>query len=119
MSDGPGKNSALDALKKIKEAEVEAKKIVLEAREKTSVKIIDDAHKDAEQIKERILDEARREAQEKKSSIIQKAQDEVKRIAEDAQSEIDRLHKTSVSARSKAVAKVASRIRSAIEEGQL
>jgi len=117
MSDGPEKSLALEALQKIKEAEAEAEKIVLEAREKTSVKIIDDAHKDAEQIKEHILDETRGEAREKKSSIIQKAQDEVKRIAEETQSEIDRLQKGSTDARSKAVAKVASYIRSAIKEG--
>jgi V/A-type H+-transporting ATPase subunit G/H len=105
MSNGPGKHSALEALQKIKEAEAEAKKIILEAREKTSVKIIDDADKDADQIRERILDEARREAREKKNSIIQEAQDEVKRIAEETQSEIDRLHKRSASAKSKAVAR--------------
>ncbi len=119
MSDGPERKPAIDALQKIKESEAEARKIIQEAREKTSVKIIQDAHKDAEQIKERMIGEARQKAQEKKRSIIQEAEHEVKKIAEEIQAEIDRLRERSVDARADAIVRVAASIRDAIEEGQL
>ena len=119
MSDEQKKNLALDALQKIKEAEAEARKIVRDAREKMSVKIIQDAHKDAEQIKERMLAEARKKAQEKKKSIIQDAQNEVKDIEKEAKAEIDRLQRISADTRAQAIAKVAASIRSAIEGGHL
>lgn len=119
MSDEQKKNLALDALQKIKEAEAEARKIVRDAREKTSVKIIQDAHKDAEQIKERVLAEARKKAQEKKRSIIQDAQNKVKDIEKEAMQEIDRLQRISADTRTQAIAKVAAGIRSAIEGGHL
>lgn len=119
MSDGPKKNLALEALQKIKEAEIEAKKIVQDAHEKTSVKIIQDAYEDADQIKERVLDEARKQAQEKKRSIIQEAENEAKRIIEESQAEIDRLRKKSTDARTEVIARVAANIRDTIEGGHL
>lgn len=119
MSDEQKKNLALDALQKIKEAEAEARKIVQDAREKTSVKIIQDAYKDAEQIKERMLMEARKDAQEKRESIIQDAQNEVKDIEKEIKTEIDRLQRISANTRTQAITKVAASIRSAIEGGDL
>ncbi len=119
MTDGQKKSLALDALQKIKEAETEARKIVQEAREKTSVKIIQDAYKDADQIKERVLSEARKQAQDKKRSIIQEAENEVKRIIDESKAEIDRLRERSVDTRTEAITKVAANIRKAIEEGHL
>jgi vacuolar-type H+-ATPase subunit H len=119
MSDEQKKNLALDALQKIKEAEAEARQIVQDAREKTSEKIIQDAYKDAEQIKERVLVEARKKAQEKKKSIIRDAHNEVKSIEEKTREEIDRLLKISSKSRTQAIAKVAASIRNAIEEGHL
>lgn len=119
MSDEQKKNLALEALQKIKEAEIEAKKIVQDAREKTSAKIIQDAYKDADQIKERVLEEARKQAQEKKRSIIQEAEKEAKRTKEDSQAEIDRLRDRSTDARNEAIVRVAANIRKAIEGGHL
>jgi len=119
MSDEPKKNLALDALQKIKEAETEAKKIVQDAREKTSVKIIQDAYKDADQIKERLLDEARNQAQEKKRSIIQEAENEVRRILEETRVEIDLLREKAADARTEAVTRVADNISNAIKGGHL
>jgi vacuolar-type H+-ATPase subunit H len=119
MSDEQKKNLALEALQKIKEAEAEARKIVQDAREKTSVKIVQDAYKDAEQIKERVLMEARKEAQEKKKSIIQDAHNEVKDIEKEIKAEIDRLQSVSADTRTQAITKVAASIRCAIEGGDL
>ena len=119
MNDEPKNNMALDALQKIKEAETEARKIVQEAREMTSAKIITDARMDAKEIKERMLKEARDQAQEKKKSIIQNAQVEVQKIADVTQAEIDRLRKIPANVRSRAIEKVAANIHSAIEGGHL
>jgi vacuolar-type H+-ATPase subunit H len=119
MSDEPKNNLALDALQKIKEAEAEAQKIIQEAREKTSVKIIQDAHKDADEIKERMLGEARDQARKRKISIIQDAQVEVGKIAEETQAEIDRIRDMTANTKSRAIEKVAANIRSAIEGGHL
>jgi vacuolar-type H+-ATPase subunit H len=119
MGDEPKKNLALEALQKIKEAEIEARKIVQDAREKTSVKIIQDAYEDADQIKERVLNEARKQAQEKKRSIIQEAETEAKRTLEESQAEIDRLRERSTAARDETIARVAANIRNTIEGGLL
>jgi len=119
MSDEPKKNLALEALQKIKKAEIEARKIVQDAREKTSVKIIQDAYKDADQIKEHVLNEARKQAQEKKRSIIQEAEKEANRTKEESQAEIDRLREGSKDARNEAIARAAANIRNAIEGGHL
>jgi vacuolar-type H+-ATPase subunit H len=119
MSDEAKENLALDALQKIKKAELEARKIVQEARDKTSVKIIQDANKDADQIKERVLDEARKRAREKKRSMIEEAENEVKRIRKETQAEIGRLKERSVEARAEVITKVAANIRNTIEEGSL
>ncbi|MGB3863160.1 MAG: hypothetical protein WA915_13855 [Candidatus Aminicenantaceae bacterium] len=119
MGDEPKKNLALEALQKIKEAEIEARKIVQDAREKTSVKIIQDAYKDADQIKERMLNEARKQAKEKKRSIIQEAETEAKRTLEESQAEIDRLRERSTAARDETIARVAANIRNTIEGGLL
>jgi vacuolar-type H+-ATPase subunit H len=119
MSDEQKKNLALDALQKIKEAEAEAGKIIQDAREKKSVKIIQDAYKEADDIKERLIAEARKQAQEKKKSIIQDAHIEVGKIKEETQAEIDRLRQISADTRTQAIVKVADRIRSAIQGGTL
>lgn len=119
MNDGSKKNLAFDALQKIKMAEAEARKIVQEAREKTSVKIIQEAQKEADQIKKRVLEEARKIAQDKKRSIIQDAEIEVKRIGKETREEIDRLHERSAETRPDAIEKVAAHIRKAIEGGHL
>jgi vacuolar-type H+-ATPase subunit H len=115
MSDEAKKDLALEALQKIKEAELEARKIVQDARDKTSVKILQDANKDADQIKERVLDEARKQAQEKKRSLIKEADNEVKRIRKETQAEIGRLKERSADARTKVITKVAANIRNTIE----
>jgi vacuolar-type H+-ATPase subunit H len=119
MSEELKKNTALDALQKIKEAEIEARTIVQDARDKTSVKIIQDANKDAAEIKERVIDEARRQTQEKKKAIIKEAENEVKKIKKETSTEIDRLRKRAAEARTEVITKVAANIRNAIEGGDL
>jgi vacuolar-type H+-ATPase subunit H len=119
MSDEPKNNLALDALQKIKEAEAEARKIIQDAREKTSVKIIRDANKEAEQNKKRVLDEARKQVQKVKKAIIQDAEIEVKRINKETQKEIDDLRERSEETKTEAITKVAANIRNYIEGDNL
>lgn len=113
------KNEALQALQKIKEAEAEARKIIHDAHENTSLKIIQDARKEAIQIEERVLDNARKEALRKKEAIVQDAQSEVRRINQETQEEIARLQEKSAAVKEEVIAKVAARIRETIEGGLL
>ena len=119
MTDGPKKNLALDALAKIKDAEAEARKIVQDARENTSAKILQEADKDAEEIRERIVEEARKKAQEKKRSIIQDAEAQVREILEETKKEVDRYQEISAKTKNLVIDQVAENIRRAIEEGHL
>jgi vacuolar-type H+-ATPase subunit H len=119
MSGELTKNEALEALQKIKQAEAEARKIIHDARENTSVKIIQDAYDEAEQIKKRVLDEARKDAHQKKEAIIREAQDKVQRINDQTQAEIEHLREKSATVRDEVVAKVAASIRKTIEGGRL
>ena len=84
-----------------------------------SVKIIQDANKDAAEIKERVIDEARKQAQEKKKAIIKEAENEVKKIKKETVTEIDRLKERAAEARSEVTTKVAANIRNSIEGGNL
>ncbi len=119
MSGELTKNEALEALQKIKQAEAEARKIIHDARENMSLKIIQDAHNEAEQIKKRVLDEARKAADKQKEAIIREARDKVRRINDETQAEIENLRKKSAAVKDDVVAKVAARIRKTIEGGRL
>ncbi len=110
---------ASDALKRIKEAEEKARNIVQEAREKTSVEIIQDAHQEAEKIKERHLNRARKKAEERKSAIIQEAAREAEEIREKAEQEIVSIKKQAEKAMSKAVSHISDRIKYFIDKGEL
>ncbi len=110
---------AFDALNRIKEAEEKARKIVQEAREKTSVKIIEDAHREAGKIKERHLNMARKSAEERKSAIIQEAAKEAGEIREKAEREIISLKRQAEKAMPGAVNQISDRIKNFIDKGEL
>jgi vacuolar-type H+-ATPase subunit H len=110
---------ALDALQRIKEAEEKARKIVQQAREKTAVEIIQEAHEEAEKIKDHHLIRARKKAEEKRNAIIQEAAKEADEIREEAEKEIISLTKKAKKAMSGAVSQITERIKHFIEKGEL
>jgi V/A-type H+-transporting ATPase subunit G/H len=119
MSDELEKSKALEALQKIKEAEEEARKIVREAQDTTSVQIIQDAQDQAQQIKENALEEARRSGQVKRATIIQKAKAEAEEITLQAEQEKSALRQKTESQLEDAVAKVAEKIQDFFTKGVL
>lgn len=119
MSDEQEKSKALEALQKIKEAEEEAKKIVQEAQDTTSVQIIQDAQDQASQIKENALEEARKNGQVKRATIIQKAKAEAEEITLQAAQEKSALRKKTENQLEEAVTKVAEKIQDFFTKGVL
>ncbi len=118
MNEEIKKKDALDALQRIKEAEEKARKIVQEAREKTVVKIIQDAYDEAEKIKDRHLNRARKKAEERRSAIIQQAAKEAGEIREKAEQEGVSLKKKAEKAMPGAVSQISDRIKHLIEKGE-
>lgn len=109
---------AFDALQRIKKAEEKAREIVREAREKTSVGIIQDAQREAEKIKERYLIRTRKKAEERRNAIIQEAAKEAGEIREKAEQEIVSLKKKAEKTMSGAVSQISNRIKHFIEKGE-
>jgi vacuolar-type H+-ATPase subunit H len=118
MNDKMKTKDAFGALQRIKEAEEKARKIVQKAREKTAVKIIQDAHEEAEKIKERHLKRARKKAEEKRNAIIQEAAKEAGEIREKAKLEVVSLKKKAETTMSGAVNQISDRIKHFIEKGE-
>jgi vacuolar-type H+-ATPase subunit H len=66
------KMGALDALDKIKKAEEEARELINEAKEHTSLQIIQDAQEEAQKIKKEIINGARNKVQSIREVLIKK-----------------------------------------------
>ena len=119
MGDEQDKSNALEALQKIKKAEEEAKKIIREAHETTSVQIFQDAQDEAEQIKEQALVEARENGQVKRAAIIQKAKAEAEEITNQAEQEKFALQQRTEDQLEDAALKAAEKIRGFLAKGGL
>lgn len=113
------KSNASEALRKIKEAEEKANKIVREAQDITSVQIIQDALEEARQIREKAVEEARKNGQVKRAAIIQKAKAEADRITLQAEQEMSALRRRTENQLEEAATKVAAKIRIFLTKGNL
>ncbi len=112
-------NEAFEALQKIKRAEDKAKDIIQEAREKTSLQIVQDAYEEAEKIKMQILKEAKEKAARKKKEIIERAEKEQKKIQKETDQEISELHRNTRSLMPKAVEKIGKKVEQFLLKGGL
>jgi len=119
MSKETRKSEARIALQKIKEAEEKGKSIIQDAREKETLRVIQDAYDEAKTTKKSILTKAKAEAEKKKKAIIQKATKEAEKIKHEAEKEAASLSKNAEKAVSKAVEKIARKIGKFIEGGAL
>lgn len=80
-------SQARDALRQIREAEVHARKIVEEAREKASAKIMSQAREEAKKIKNSTLAEARKKAEKTREAVVVKARQDAEKIGKEAEKE--------------------------------
>jgi vacuolar-type H+-ATPase subunit H len=106
-----GKGEALEALRRIREAEETARRIVRDAQEQTARKIIRDACEDAQQMREHHMKEARQRAHEIKSTMISEARQEAEKIRKEAAEEARVLSRKTEALMPRVVEKVAERIR--------
>jgi len=110
-------NEAYEALRKIKQAEEEARQIVQEAREKTANQIIQDAYEEAQKIREQSLAEAKEKADKKKKEIIDKAKKEKDRIEKESDKEISDLCQNTHSRMSNAVEIIRKEVEESLKKG--
>jgi len=117
MNKKTGKSDALLAIQRIKEAEEKARRIILNAQEKETIKIIQDAYDEAKKIKEDYVKKARNEAEKKKRSIIDEASKEAEKIRRKAEEEASALSRKAKTIMPQTVEKFAQRIKHFLEGG--
>jgi vacuolar-type H+-ATPase subunit H len=119
MNGDPQKSTALEALRKVKEAEERARAIIREAQEKISAQIIKDASEEAEKIKQAQFAQAKEAAEAKKKSVLDEAIKEAEKIRSEAEGEASALRQKAVAFMAEAVKKVTRRIKEFLEGGSV
>ncbi len=115
MNGEPKKSAALEALEKIKEAEEQARAIVLEAREKLSAEITKEASEEAERTKKRDLARAKEEAEAHKKAILEKATDEAEKIRAETEKETAELRRRASALMAEAIKKTSLKVEEFLE----
>lgn len=113
------KSGALEALDKIKEAEDQARKIINDAKEGMSLKIIQEAQNEARTIKEKSVKEARAKAQKIKAELIKRAEEDAAQIRMETRQETKILRKRGRDAQAEAVKRVSDEMKKYLKEGIL
>jgi len=111
MTEMETKSGVLEALEKIKEAEDKARKIVREAKEETSLKIIQEAQNEARAFKEKTAKEAKGKALKIREEMIKRAEKEADQIRAETKRETEILHKRGSAAQAEAVKKVSEEMK--------
>ena len=119
MKKTTGKSDALLAIRKIKETEEKARGIILDAKEKEAIKIMQDAYDEAKKIKKDYVKKARSEAEKKKRSIIDEASKEAEKIRRKAEEEASALNRKAKAIMPQTVEKFAQKIKHFLEGGAL
>lgn len=119
MKEDTRRSEAHIALTNIKEAEEKAKRIIQDAREKTSAQIIQDAYDEAEKMKDKYLTEARKRADERKNVIILKARKETEKIKKKSEKEIAIIRQKAKTTMPEAVEKITEKLREFLKGGSL
>ena len=105
------KQDALESLQKIKEAEEKARGLIEDTKKNKTSKIIQEAHEEAQKVKQATLAKTRKESEEKKKAIIEKAAAEAEKIRQDTEKEAEKLSRRAESLMPEAVQKVSGKIR--------
>ncbi len=104
-------SDALESLHRIKEAEKKARELIEDTRKNKTSKIIQEAHEEAQKVKEAALAKTRKESEKKKKAVIEKAAAEAEKIRQDAEKEAEKLSRHVESLMPEAVKKVSGQIR--------
>lgn len=110
MSGEPPKSAAVEALTKVKKAEEEARRIIEEARDKTSVRIIKEVTQAGEKIGQDFLAQAKETAATREKSILAEAEKEAAGIRAEAEAEISLLRQKAASSMNDAIEKISRKV---------
>lgn len=119
MNGDPKKSAALEALRKVKEAEERARTIIREAQEKVSVRILKDTSEEAEKIKQDHFARAKNAAEAKKKVVIDEALKEAEKTRSEAEAEAAAIRQKAAASMAEAVKKVTRRIKEFLEGGSV
>jgi len=119
MNGDPTQSAALEALKKVKEAEERARAIIREAQEKVSARIIEDAAEEVERIKQDHFARAKDAAGAKKKDVLDQALKEAEKIRAEAEAESAALRQKAAASMGEAVKKVTQRIKDLLDGGSV
>lgn len=117
MNDDPKKSAALDALRRVKEAEERARNIIREAQEKVSARILKDASEEAEKIKQAQFIRTKEAAEALNKAAVDEAIKEAEKIRAEAEREAAALRQKAAASMAEAVKKVTRRIKEILEGG--
>lgn len=107
----------LKALEKIKKAEAHARDLLKEAKEHTSIKVIQDAQEEAKRIIDQLISDARNKAKAIREDVLRKAEHEASRVREETQTDAENLRTNSKRFVPEAVEKVSKEIKSYMQRG--
>jgi vacuolar-type H+-ATPase subunit H len=110
MSGDLPKSAAVEALTKVKTVEEEARRIIEEARDKTSVRIINEATQAGEKIGQDLFAQAKETAASREKSILAEAEKEAGGIRAEAEAEISLLRQKAASSMNEAVEKISRKV---------
>jgi vacuolar-type H+-ATPase subunit H len=119
MNGCPTKSPALEALDKVREAEERAKAIILEARERASVRIIKEAEEAAETAKQKALTKAKAEADARRKAVLDEARRGAEEIRAGTEAELENLRRRAGASLDEAVGQISSKVREALEKGSV
>lgn len=119
MNDQMIKNEALEAIQKVKETEEKARHIVLEAKERESGRVIQEASEEIQKLKDEALKKARQEAEVKRHALVEHAKKDADSIMKEAEKKTAVLRKKAQDSMADVVEKVSSEIKKYFERGSV
>lgn len=120
MSDkDSSRTKPLEALSRVKEAEVEADRIVRAAREQESVQILEDLQAEIQKLRETRLADARARADRHAQERVRKAEEEAREISKTAEAEAEELRRSAEPQIRDAVARTVTKIAEIIQNRPL
>jgi vacuolar-type H+-ATPase subunit H len=105
------------ALKKVREAEAAAERVVKKARDEEAVRILQEAQDESRRIRESLLAEAREKAGSDRSGQVRKAEAEAQKVREETEKMAEKIRAEATPLIPEAVKATASRIAEQLKQG--
>ena len=105
-----------EAIRRVKQAETDARRIIQNAREQESVQILDQAREESSRIREELMNRARERAARQRSAMIQGAEAEVEKIRAASEKEAAALREAAEPLIPAVVAQAADKITSLLRD---